>query len=93
MKDELKPCASCKSTNVSSHEDGNYFGFTKGGSSQAYAILSGDKGTTMEMILQYNELDGRGFGIAKTNTGKEYVVYNSITYLSIQILIWLYELK
>jgi len=53
---------------------GNYFGFSAGGSSHAYAILSGDKGTTMEMILQYNELDGRGFGEAKTNTGKEYKV-------------------
>lgn len=45
-----------------------------GGTSNAYAILTGDKGTVMEIIVNYSEWTGHGFGQAKTNKGDEYRV-------------------
>jgi hypothetical protein len=45
-----------------------------GGTSNAYALLTGDKGTVMEIIASYSEWTGHGFGQAKTNKGEEYRV-------------------
>jgi hypothetical protein len=45
-----------------------------GGSSNGYALLTGNKGTIMEIIYSYSEWTGHGFGIAKTNKGDEYRV-------------------
>lgn len=53
---------------------GSMFAMGVGGSSNGYAILTGDKGTVMEVIFSYSEWTGRGFGVAKTNKGAEYRV-------------------
>jgi hypothetical protein len=45
-----------------------------GGSSNGYALLTGDKGTVMEIIFSYSEWTGHGFGTARTNKGTEYRV-------------------
>lgn len=45
-----------------------------GGSSNGYALLTGDKGTVMEIIFSYSEWTSHGFGTAKTNKGAEYRV-------------------
>ncbi len=42
------------------------------GASEAYALLRGDKGTVMEMVLRYSELTGSGYGVASTNRGTGY---------------------
>ena len=42
--------------------------------SEAYALLRGDNGTVMEMVLRYSELSGNGHGVASTNKGTGYRV-------------------
>ena len=53
---------------------GSMMSIGTGGSSSGYALLTGDKGTVMEIIFSYSEWTGHGFGIAKTNKGDEYRV-------------------
>jgi tetratricopeptide (TPR) repeat protein len=44
------------------------------GMTEAYAMLRGNKGTLMEMVLHYSEWSGSGYGYAKTNEGIGYRV-------------------
>jgi tetratricopeptide (TPR) repeat protein len=44
------------------------------GSTEAYALLRGNRGAVMEMVLYYSEWSGNGYGYAKTNTGTGYRV-------------------
>jgi tetratricopeptide (TPR) repeat protein len=44
------------------------------GTTEAYALLRGNKGTTMELVLRYSEWSGSGHGVAKTNKGAGYRV-------------------
>ena len=53
---------------------GSMLTISKGGRSNGYALLTGDQGTIMEIIFDYSEWSGHGFGIAKTNKGDEYRV-------------------
>lgn len=50
------------------------YGINVGGSSNGYALLTDGHGTVMEIIFQYSEWTGHGFGVAKTNKGKEYKI-------------------
>lgn len=53
---------------------GSMLSIGTGGSSNGYALLTGDKGSVMEIIFSYSEWTGHGFGVAKTNKGDEYRV-------------------
>ncbi len=48
--------------------------FTPKGFSNKYAYLTGDKGTVMEIVFNYNDSANKGYGTARTNGGEEYRV-------------------
>lgn len=51
------------------------YGITAGGGSQAYALLkSNTSKLMMEIIVNYSEWSGHGFGEARTNDGRIYKV-------------------
>lgn len=51
------------------------YGISSGGVSNAYALLRSDKTTLMmEMIVQYSEWTGNGYGEARTNDGRRFKV-------------------
>ena len=45
-----------------------------GGSANGYALLTDGKGIVMEIIFQYSQWTGHGFGEARTNKGAVYKV-------------------
>jgi len=49
--------------------------FTSGGASNAYALLrSNTSNLLMEMVVQYSDMTGHGYGEARTNDGRKYKV-------------------
>lgn len=50
------------------------WGMSTGGHSNGYALLTDEKGVVMEIIFQYSEWSGHGFGEARTNKGELYKV-------------------
>lgn len=51
------------------------WGISSGGVSNAYALLHSDKSKLMmEIIVQYSELTGSGYGEARTNDGRHFKV-------------------
>lgn len=51
------------------------WGMSSGGASNAYALLHSDKSKLMmEIIVQYSDWTGNGFGEARTNDGRRFKV-------------------
>ena len=57
------------------YASGTGYGMTVGGTSNAYALLkSNSSNLMMEIIVNYSEWSGSGYGEARTNKGKVYKV-------------------
>ncbi len=50
------------------------YSYDSGGPSKAYAILTGDRGSIMEIMVDYSPVNRQGFGEAITKDGKVYKV-------------------
>ncbi len=50
------------------------YSVSEGGTSKAYAILTGDRGTIMEIMVDYSAWNHQGYGEARTKDGKVYKV-------------------
>ena len=76
----LMPNASFSFGSVSAYSGTSYVrgyghGITVGGTSKAYALLrSNSSKLMMEVIVNYSEWDGHGYGEARTNRGRKYKV-------------------
>lgn len=62
-------------TTANAYGRSSYQGVTSGGVSNAYALLkSNTSKLMMEMIVQYSDFTGHGYGEARTNDGRQYKV-------------------